>query len=110
VQKVVHYGAPELVDELPDREIWEASEISPHRLRPRNLEAAAVRQGADQHLIEKALTSARRYIYAEGPLDGLAEFVAQHHPEATMTELGSARRYDLMAEAYRIMPHEVVVE
>jgi hypothetical protein len=110
VQKIVHYGAPELVDELPDREIWEASEISPHRLRPRNLEAAAVRQGADPQLIEKVLTSARRYIYAEGPFDGLAEFVEQHHPEATMTELGSARRYDLMAEAYRIMPHEVVVE
>jgi hypothetical protein len=110
VQKIVQYGAPELVDELPDREIWEASEISAHRLRPRNMEAAAVRRGADPQLIEKVLTSARRYIYAEGPFDGLADFVEQHHPDANLTELGSARRYDLMAEAYRIMPHEVVVE
>jgi hypothetical protein len=115
VQKVVQFGAPELAEELPDREIWGASEISPHRLRPRNLEAAAVRAGdgagqAGAELLDKVLSSARRYIYVDGSLDGLDDFLAEHHPDASVTELGSARRYDLMAEAYRIMPHEVIVE
>ena len=110
VQKVVELGAPELAEALPDREIWGASEISQHRLRPRNLEAAAVRQGGDPDLMEKVLTSARRYIYVDGPFDGLDEFVEDQHPNAVVSEHGSARRYDLMAEAYRVMPHEVVTE
>ena len=110
VQKVVELGAPELAGALPDREIWGAAEISQHRLRPRNLEAAAVRQGGDPLLMEKVLASARRYIYVDGPFEGLDEFVEDHHPSAIVSQLGSARRYDLMAEAYRIMPHEVVTE
>ncbi|MET0566975.1 MAG: glycosyltransferase [Acidimicrobiia bacterium] len=110
VQKVVEFGAPELVGALPDREIWGATEISRHRLRPRNLEAAAVRQGGDPDLMEKVLASARRYIYVDGPFDGLDEFVEAQHPNAVVSQHGSARRYDLMAEAYRIMPHEVVTE
>jgi hypothetical protein len=110
VQKVVELGAPELAGALPDREIWGATEISQHRLRPRNLEAAAVRQGGDPDLMEKVLASARRYIYVDGPFDGLDEFVEDQHPNAVMSQHGSARRYDLLAEAYRIMPHEVVTE
>lgn len=110
VQKVVELGAPELAVALPDREIWGAAEISQHRLRPRNLEAAAVRQGGDPLLMEKVLASARRYIYVDGPFEGLDEFVEDHHPSAVVSQLGTARRYDLMAEAYRIMPHEVVTE
>ena len=107
---MVELGAPELAGALPDREIWGATEISQHRLRPRNLEAAAVRQGEDPVLMEKVLASARRYIYVDGPFEGLDQFVEDHHPSAVVSQLGSARRYDLMAEAYRIMPHEVVAE
>ncbi len=110
VQKVVQFGAPELADELPDREVWEATEIQPHRLRPRNLEAAAVRSGGEVELMEKVLTSARRYIYVDGDVDGIDEFLTQHHPEAILTEHGTARRFDLLAEAYRVMPHEVIAE
>lgn len=110
VQKVVEFGAPELAAALPDREIWGATEIGQHRLRPRNLEAAAVRRGGDPELMEKVLASARRYIYVDGPFDGLDEFVEDQHPNAVVSQHGSARRYDLMAEAYRVMPHEVVTE
>ena len=53
---------------------------------------------------------ARRYIFSDGPVDGLDDFVEREHPQAQLSSQASVRRFDLMAEAYRIMPHEVVGE
>jgi hypothetical protein len=110
VQRLVHIGAPELADELWNREVWGATEIRPERLRPGNIEAVAIRDGADPDLVVQVVTSARRYVYADGPVEGITEHLAHHHPQAEVTDHGSVRRFDLIAEAYRIMPHEVIAE
>jgi hypothetical protein len=110
IQRLVHIGAPDLANELPNREIWEASEIREQRLRPGNIEAVAVRDSADSELLDKVLTSARRYIYSDGSGTAVERFIADHHPQAIKTTHESVARYDLLAEAYRIMPHEVIDE
>lgn len=110
VQRLVHLGAPDLIDELPNREVWEGSEIREQRLRPGNIEAVAVKNSDESQLLDKVLTSARRYIYSDGNGNVVDEFVADHHPQALKTTHGTATRYDLLAEAYRIMPHEVINE
>lgn len=110
IQRLVHIGAPDLVGQLKTREIWEASEIRPERLSPGNIDAVAVRGPAEADQLETVLRSARRYIFSDGPVDGLDDFVEREHPQAQLSSQDSVRRFDLMAEAYRIMPHEVVGE
>ena len=107
VQKVVEFGAPELAGALP------IVRSGSHRDQPAPAPPSQPRGGGGSSgwrsdLMEKVLASARRYIYVDGPFDGLDEFVEDQHPNAVVSQHGSARRYDLMAEAYRVMPHEVV--
>jgi hypothetical protein len=106
VQRLAQHGAPELADELPDREVWEAGALDPHRLAPGRMEAVALR--ADEvgsH--EGLLLSARRYIYIDGAGSGLEAHLERHAPRAIVEQTGHITRIDLMAPSYRIMPFEL---
>jgi hypothetical protein len=106
VQRVAQLGAPELTAQLPSREIWDATTLSPNRLEPAKMETVAIR-GNDLAGLEDLLRSARRYIYVEGKAEGLTDFVDCEAPQASVEERDGVVRVDLMAPSYRIMPFEV---
>ncbi|MGH8915151.1 MAG: glycosyltransferase family protein [Acidimicrobiia bacterium] len=106
VQRVAHLDIPELVDQLPDREVWDASVLDPRRLGPGKMETVAIRAD-DVTGLEDLLRAARRYIYLEGRAQGLTEFLEEESPRAVVTTSGEVTRVDLMAPSYRIMPFEV---
>lgn len=106
VQRVAHLDAPELVDQLPDREVWEASTLGWDRLQPGKMEAIALRGGSIAGN-EDLLLAARRYVYLEGDAAGLQAFLDRHAPRARVERIGGVTRVDLMAPSYRIMPFEL---
>jgi hypothetical protein len=106
VQRVAHLGAPELVAQLPSREVWDVSLLDPVRLGPARMETVAIRRD-DLTGLDDLLRSARRYIYVDGPARGLADYLEREAPQAVIEERGDITRVDLMAPSYRIMPFEV---
>jgi Glycosyl transferases group 1 len=110
VQRLVQLGAPDLAEQLPTREVWGATEIHPDRLRPGNIEAVVVSDDSDQALTDRVVASARRYVYTVGQLSRVETEVRALHPDARVSQDLGITRFDLMAEAYRIMPHEVIAE
>ena len=109
VQRVAQIGAPELADELTDRQVFDAIALEPARMAPGKMEtvALAAEDVSDFHHI---LLAARRYLYFAGAAKGLAEFLAGYHPEALVEHFGDLIRVDLLAESYRVLPHELVEE
>lgn len=105
VRRVAQLGLPELVGELPDREVWDIERSESHRLAPGKMESIALNVDSvtDHHDL---LRAARRYIYVKGPADGLSEYLTHQAPQATVTESGGVKRIDLAAPSYRIMPFE----
>ncbi len=106
VQRVAHLGAPELVMDLPDREIWDAATLRAERLGRGKMETVALRAD-DITGFEDLLRSARRYVYIEGAGRGLRSFLDSEAPEALVEERAGMIRVDLMAPSYRIMPFEI---
>jgi hypothetical protein len=107
VQRVAQVGAPELADELVDRQVFEAVSLERERLAPGKMETVAMRTD-DIDGFEEILLGARRYIYVEGAAVGLEAFLSSQHPEAVVDRRDGLTRVDLMAESYRVHPHEVV--
>ena len=107
VQRVAQVGAPELADELVDRQVFEAASLERERLAPGKMETVAMRTD-DIDGFEEILLGARRYIYVEGAAVGLEAFLSSQHPEAVVDRRDGLTRVDLMAESYRVHPHEVV--
>lgn len=106
VQRVAFLDAPDLVDQLPDREVWDAAVLDPRRLAPGKMETVAIRAD-DVTGLEDLMRSARRYIYIDGRAEGLPDFLERESPRAVVEQLGPIIRVDLMAPSYRIMPFEV---
>jgi hypothetical protein len=106
VQRVAHFGAPELVTDLPDREVWDAQALGPKRLAPGKMETVAVRAD-DIGGLEDLLRSARRYLYFDGAARGLRDFLDSEAPDARVDRFQGMTRVDLMAPSYRIMPFEI---
>jgi hypothetical protein len=105
VQRVAQLGAPDLVEQLPDREVWDAESLARERLGAGKMETVAVRRD-DLSRLDDLLLAARRYIYVEGAGVGLAEFLERHAPQAVVEHRGDVARVDLLAPSYRIMPFE----
>lgn len=106
VQRVACLDAPDLIDQLPDREVWDAAILDPRRLGPAKMETVAIRAD-DMTGLEDLMRSARRYIYVEGRARGLGHFLELENPRAVVEQIGTITRVDLMAPSYRIMPFEV---
>lgn len=107
VQRVAQVGAPHLWDELGSRQVFDACELGAERMAPGKMETVAVTADDVSNLTD-ILLAARRYLYFEGAARGLDEFLAAHHPQAAVVRHGSLTRVDLLAESYRVLPHEVV--
>jgi len=104
VQRLAVFGLPELAAELSTREIWDG-EKRLERLRPGTMEAIAIGPGGASDP-ERALGTARRFIYASGAFDAVERFVEREHPQATVLRRDGLLRVDLNADSYRILPHE----
>lgn len=100
VQRLVHDRVTGLEDELPDREVWALSERA-GRLRSGSMDAAVITSG-DVEGMEPLLDSARRFIYTDGEVAGLIDYLAERHPDAVSDRDGRLTRIDLMTEAYRV--------
>lgn len=107
VQRVAHVGAPELPDELQSRQVFDALELEADRMAPEKMETVAIRGDDVTHLTD-VLRAARRYLYFDGAARGLEAFLVEEHPDAVVDRHGNLTRVDLLAESYRILPHEVV--
>jgi len=101
VQRLIHDGVDGLADQLPDREVWAHSERV-GRLTPASMDAVVVTGG--DALSDDLLDTARRYIYADGEVSGVADYLATRHPEAVVEFRGRFRRIDLMSDSYRVGP------
>jgi hypothetical protein len=106
VQRVAHLHAPELANQLPDRETWDAAAIDQRRLAPAKMETVAIR-AEDVTGLDDLMRSARRYIYIDGAGAGLREHLDRFAPQAKIDQRGDIIRVDLMAPSYRIMPFEL---
>jgi hypothetical protein len=106
VQRVAHLEAPELASQLPSREVWDVTSLSPNRLGPAKMETVAIRAD-DLTGLDDLLRSARRYIYIDGAGQGLGDYLEDEAPQAVVEDRGGITRVDLMAPSYRIMPFEV---
>lgn len=101
VQRLIHDGVDGLAEQLPDREVWAHSERA-GRLSRATMDAAVVASGGE--ISEDLLDTARRYIYADGEVSGVDEYLAVHHPDAVVESRGRFRRIDLMSDSYRLGP------
>ncbi len=99
VQRLTVIGEIGLEEELPTREVWDVADVV-ERLAPRTMEAVAVCDAGSPHL-ERAVRSARRYVYASADVDAVRSLVLAVHPGATIDELDGVLRADLGAESYR---------
>lgn len=107
VQRVAQVGAPELVDELPGRQVFDAVTLEPARMTPGKMETVAIKAD-DVSAYTEVLRSARRYLYFEGAAAGLEAYLAAEQPQALTERAGDITRVDLVAESYRVLPHEVI--
>lgn len=107
VQRVAHIDAPDLWEDLPDRQVFDARSLEPARLAPGKMETVAIRAD-DVSSLTPTLLAARRYLYVEGRGEGLDAFLGDNHPEAQVERNGSLTRVDLLAESYRVLPHEII--
>ena len=107
VQRVAHIGAPELWQELPSRQVFDALTLEPARLAPEKMETVAIRAD-DVSGLRDVMRAARRYLYFEGKAAGLEDYLAEEQPQAEVERIGDLIRVDLLAESYRVMPHEIV--
>ncbi|HEX6946842.1 MAG TPA: glycosyltransferase [Acidimicrobiia bacterium] len=105
VQRIAFLDAPDLIDELPDREVMDATTLAEHRLAPAKMETVAIRAD-DVSDLRDLMRAARRYIYVEGAARGLDDYLHAEQPQAEVTTVGDVIRVDLMAPSYRIMPFE----
>jgi Glycosyl transferases group 1 len=106
VQRIGQFGAPELVADLPDREVWDAATLRPERLGPGKMETVAVRAD-DVSGLEDLLRSARRYLYIEGEARGLRGYLEANASDALVERHEGMTRVDMLAQSYRIMPFEI---
>jgi hypothetical protein len=104
VQRLAQFGLPDLASELRSREVWNGEERIA-QLRPDTMEAVAIGPEGTRHL-DRALQSARRYIYAAGSIDAIEKYVHRELPDAICSHHAELLRVDLNAESYRILPHE----
>lgn len=107
VQRVAQLGAPELVEGLDSRQVFDARTIAAARMAPGKMETVAVRSD-DVRPITDVLRAARRYIYVQGRAAGLEDFLDTEHPHAVVERQDDLTRVDLLAESYRVLPHEIV--
>lgn len=107
VQRVAQVGLPGLADELNDRQVFDAGRLEPERLAPEKMETVAI-QADDVSGMAGLLRAARRYLYFVGEPSGLAEYLHSEQPQAVTARLDGLTRVDLMAESYRVHPHEVI--
>jgi hypothetical protein len=106
VQRIAQFGAPELADQLPDREVWDAVGVDAARLGPGRMEAVALRSD-DVSGLEELIGAARRYVYIDGAAAGLEDVLDEIAPQAVIRRDDGLTRVDLMAPSYRIMPFEL---
>jgi hypothetical protein len=107
VQRVAHIGCPELFEELPSRQVFDALTLDSARLAPEKMETVAIRAD-DVSDYREVMRAARRYLYFEGKAAGLEEYLDEEQPQAEVQRSGNLIRVDLLAESYRVMPHEIV--
>jgi hypothetical protein len=107
VQRVAQLGAPDLASDLDSRQVYDVEAVDPARMAPGKMETVAVRAD-DVSEVREVLRAARRYIYVEGAGRGLDDFLAEEQPQASAVREGDVTRVDLMAESYRVLPHEIV--
>lgn len=105
VQRVAQWHAPDLVSQLPSREVWDAESLGPDRLAPGKMETIALKAD-DVRELTNLLRSARRYLYVDGDGVGLPSYLKQERPEAEVGESQGVTRVDTMAPSYRIMNFE----
>lgn len=103
-QRVGQLNAPELADELPSREVWDLTELSPSRLGPNKMETVALRADDAGDLVP-LLRSARRFIYVDGTAN-LDDYLNRERPESVVGTFDGITRVDTMAPSYRIMDFE----
>lgn len=107
VVRVAQVGAPELVDELSDRQVFDALSLDSSKLAPGKMETVALRSDDVGPYLD-LLRAARRYIYLDGAAAGLDQYLAAEQPQALVSRHEGVTRVDLVAESYRVMPHEIV--
>lgn len=102
VARVAHLGAPDLAAQLPDVEVWDATNLAPQRLGLGKMETVALRTD-DISDLRDLLRAARRYIYIEGRGKGLEDWLAAERPDATVTRSNGLIKVTLMA-GYSLRP------
>lgn len=107
VQRVAQVGLDGLSAELADRQVFEAARLSPASLGPGKMETVAI-NADDVSALTDLMRAARRYLYLEGAATGLAEYLAAEQPQAVLEHRDGLIRVDLMAESYRVHPHETI--
>ena len=105
VQRVAQWKIPELAEQLPDREVWDAETMDRSRLAPTRMEAVAISTSAVSEL-DWLLSAARRYAYVQGNPEGLADVLASESRQVTSTFSRDITRIDFHAPSYRIMDFE----
>ena len=101
VQRILAVRAPELVAELPDREVWEFERLrrAPER---DSFEAVVLGPGNDAATDGKLVEAARRYVYSAGSTPAVDRLLAHNNPPADATWVGEVLRVDLNAPGYRM--------
>ena len=105
VQRVAQWDAPELAEQLPDREVWDARTLAPKRLAPGRMESVAIRSDTTTGM-ESLLRAARRYAYVDGRAEGLQSLLDHGTPQPVTHRSGEITRVDFLAPSYRIMDFE----
>ena len=105
VQRVAQWNAPDLADELPDREVWDAKMLAPERLAPAKMETVAIRED-DASGWQGLMTAARRYAYIEGSGQMTDDQMKDRSPTPRVEQIGDVTKIDYLAPSYRIMDFE----
>ena len=109
VQRVAQWNVSDLGDQLPDREVWDATTLSPQRLEPGKMEAVAIRSG-DTDGWQSLMSAARRYVYLEGSNRQVGNYLKDRSPTPKIEQIGDITKIDYLAPSYRIMDFEASAE
>jgi len=105
VQRIAQWNVPDLADQLPDREVWNAKALAPERLAPAKMETVAIRAD-DTDGWQSLMSAARRYAYLEGSNRQVGDHLKDRSPTPKIEQIGVITKIDYLAPSYRIMDFE----
>ena len=109
VQRIAQWNVPDLADQLPDREVWNAKALAPERLAPAKMETVAIRAD-DTDGWQSLMSAARRYAYIESSSQITDDQMKDRSPTPKIEQIGDITKIDYLAPSYRIMDFEASAE